>query len=108
MGFTGPTGPTGSTGDTGPSRLIASAHIRGTDGAQLSSFGFVPGLVRTGVGTYLLTLTAPAPGGNIPVGSLNSVGFYVNGVIGLAQIAVNTLNSAEVLTDKDFFIVVTG
>jgi hypothetical protein len=77
------------------------------DGAQLSGFGF-SATARTVAGAYLLTLSAPAPGGNIPVGSLNSLGFLAAGPIGLNVIAVNTFDTSSVLTDKDFFIDVTG
>ena len=113
-GATGPTGPTGSTGSagiagpTGPGdgpRLIAAASIRGSDGAQLSGFGFLaPG--KIGTGEYVLTLDPPAPldVNILPVYGAFAAGYQITLQVILGIITVRTLNAGQFLEDRDFII----
>lgn len=112
-GATGPTGPTGSTGigSTGPTgpgdgpRLIAAASIRGSDGAQLSGFGFLaPG--KIGTGEYVLTLDPPAPldVNILPTYGAFAAGYQITLQVILGIITVRTLNTGLILEDRDFII----
>lgn len=112
-GPTGPTGPTGATGLTGPtgpgdgtgSRLIAAASIRGSDGAQLSGFGFLaPG--KIGTGEYVLTLIPPAPldVNILPTYSAFAAGYQITLQVILGIITVRTLNTGLILEDRDFIV----
>ena len=102
-GATGPTGPTGA----GASRLIAGAYVRGTDGVELSGFGF-SATTRTAVGLYRVTLSTPL-GSNLdvlPVAQLTagSPGFVVASAVSPSVIVVETYDSTLTATDSDFII----
>jgi hypothetical protein len=107
-GKRGKRGHRGPVGPEGPSRLIAAAHVRGTDGALLSSFGFSSS-VRTSPGQYQLTLSSPpaATVDVIPVASLEDfIGFINVAPLAGGVVGVGTFSPVSAPTDVNFFVYV--
>lgn len=114
-GSTGPTGPvgdpgqlggTGPTGNTGPSRLIAAARVRGTDGALLASFGFSSS-ARINLGTYRLVLADPPANDDAVILSIERTGLNATAVVaGVITVVTFSPANPNNQVDSNFYITV--